>query len=130
MLRMKHTTMDKWRRLPTVGRFVGDIGSPTAKLVSNMRTNADTSWDLQEQCELDATVEAAKSKVEQHLRRSWPLVRRSLDTGIYPTKITGTDKYLPCIQQTMKGWDKEDPHTIKKLLVEVGGCTPKMRILK
>ncbi|KAL7485901.1 LOW QUALITY PROTEIN: hypothetical protein ACHAW6_011493 [Cyclotella cf. meneghiniana] len=33
-------------------------------------------------------------------------------------KGEGSDKYLHCIQQTLKGWDKEGPHTSKKLLVE------------
>jgi hypothetical protein len=42
----------------------------------------------------------------------------ALDTGVDPTKTAGTDKYLPCIQQAIKGWDKEDPHTTKKLPVE------------
>ena len=43
----------------------------------------------------------------------------ALDTGIDPTKVAGSDKYLLCIQQTIKGRDKEDPHTTKKLPVEV-----------
>jgi len=42
----------------------------------------------------------------------------ALDTGVDPTKVEGSDKYLPCIQQTLKGWVKEDPHTNKKLPVE------------
>lgn len=36
-----------------------------------------------------------------------------------PNKIPGSDKPLPWLQQTLEGWAKEDPPTMKKLLVEV-----------
>jgi hypothetical protein len=84
VLWMQHTEMDAWRRLPVIGRFVGDIGEPTANLwewtltyrVTHMKKNADTSWDSQEPSALDAMVADAKSGVEQRLRLSRPLARR------------------------------------------------------
>ena len=42
----------------------------------------------------------------------------TLDTGVDPTKVAGSEKYLPCIQQMIKEWEKVDPHTVKKLPVE------------
>jgi hypothetical protein len=84
VLRIQHTGMEGWRRLPVTGKFVGNTGTPTAGLwewtltyrVSSKRTSADTSWASQGQSELDAMVAGVKSEVEQHLRRSRPLGRR------------------------------------------------------
>ena len=36
-----------------------------------------------------------------------------------PTKIRGSDKFVPWIQETLDGWAKDNPPTMKKLLVEV-----------
>jgi hypothetical protein len=85
VLRMQPTGTDAWRRLPATGKFVGGIGAPTAHLWEwtltyrgyHTRTSADTSWGSREQCAWDATVAGARSEVEQHLRRSRPLGRRS-----------------------------------------------------
>lgn len=41
-----------------------------------------------------------------------------MDLGIDPTKVPGSDKRLVRLAQTMDGWAKEDPPTLKKLPVE------------
>ena len=84
VLQMQAFEMDKWRRLPPSGRFVGDIGAPTAGLweltliyrTLPMRTSVDTLWDLPEQSDVAATVKDVRSEVERHLKISQPLVRR------------------------------------------------------
>ena len=43
----------------------------------------------------------------------------TLEYGVNPTKIPGTDKFHPRISQTLDGMRKEDPPTSKKLPVEV-----------
>ncbi len=43
----------------------------------------------------------------------------ALATNTNPTKIVGSDKLLPRIQQMLDGFCKADPPTIKQLLVEV-----------
>jgi hypothetical protein len=42
----------------------------------------------------------------------------TLACGNNPTKISGSKKLLPQLQQTFDGWQKEDPPTLKKLPVE------------
>ena len=42
----------------------------------------------------------------------------SLACGVNPTKMMGSDKLLPRLQQTYNGWRKEDPPTMKMLPVE------------
>jgi hypothetical protein len=55
----------------------------------------------------------------------------ALACGKNPTKVMGSKKILPCLQQTYNGWRKEDPATTKqlpvkadvpKLLAEQGQC--------
>ncbi len=41
-----------------------------------------------------------------------------MDTNTNPTKITGSDKFLPCLQELLDGYCLEDPPTEKKLPVE------------
>jgi hypothetical protein len=43
----------------------------------------------------------------------------ALDTNTNPTKITGSDKFLPCLQEVLDGYRLEDPPTEKKLPIEV-----------
>jgi hypothetical protein len=42
----------------------------------------------------------------------------ALACGENPTKLIGSDKLLPRLQQTYDGWQKEDPATTKQLPVE------------
>jgi hypothetical protein len=42
-----------------------------------------------------------------------------MDTNTNPTKITGSNKFLPCLQELLDGYCREDPPTKKKLPVEV-----------
>jgi hypothetical protein len=42
----------------------------------------------------------------------------ALASGCNPTKLTGSEKLIPQLQQIYDGWRKEDPPTIKQLPVE------------
>jgi hypothetical protein len=42
----------------------------------------------------------------------------TLDTNTNPTKIVGSEKFLPCLQELLDGYPLEDPPTEKKLPVE------------
>ena len=42
----------------------------------------------------------------------------SLARNVNPLKIVGSDKFIPRIQETLEGWSKDDPATVKKLPVE------------
>jgi hypothetical protein len=42
----------------------------------------------------------------------------ALDTNTNPTKIMGSEKFLPCLQELLDGYRLEDPPTEKKLPVE------------
>ena len=42
----------------------------------------------------------------------------SLVHELDPTKVKGTDKFVPRIQEMLEGWAKDDPATMKKLPVE------------
>ena len=84
VLRTADFSLDEWRRLPPAGKLRGKIGKRTASLwewtlsyrVPHTSRSAGSSWDSLEQSERVATVDAAKSEVEQSLRHSRPLVRR------------------------------------------------------
>jgi hypothetical protein len=41
-----------------------------------------------------------------------------LGTNTNPTKITGSNKVLPCLQELLDGYQLKDPLTEKKLPVE------------
>ena len=56
-----------------------------------------------------ATVSGAITAIGQEI---------SLACEVNPTKISGSDKLLPRLQQTYDGWRKEDPPTTKMLPVE------------
>ena len=42
----------------------------------------------------------------------------SLVYEVDPTKMKGTDKFVPRVQEMLEGWAKEDPPTMKKMPVE------------
>lgn len=42
----------------------------------------------------------------------------ALAYGANPTKVKGSDKFLPRLVETLEGWEKEDPATKMKLPVE------------
>jgi hypothetical protein len=42
----------------------------------------------------------------------------AMDTNTNPTKIMGSKKFLPCLQELLDGYRMEDPPTEKKLPVE------------
>jgi hypothetical protein len=41
-----------------------------------------------------------------------------MDTNTNPSKITGSNKFLPCLQELLDGYRLKDPPTEKKLPVE------------
>jgi hypothetical protein len=86
VLRMTPFTLDDWRRLPTRGRCVGEIGAPMSKTWEWIRTynkshtpsESDASQDSQPEDEQVIMDRDDKSKVARSLVLSWPLARRSL----------------------------------------------------
>ena len=76
--------MEEWRRLPKIGSYIGSIGAPMSSLWdwtltfrrSHSKTASNASQDLPLDAELATTVLANRSKLEQSLRLSRPLVRR------------------------------------------------------
>ena len=84
VLRMKDTTMGEWRRLSTIGRFIGQIGASTAELfrwtltyrVSNINVASASSQVLQDSPGKATGDEGDASKVAQYLACSRPLERR------------------------------------------------------
>jgi len=85
VLQTRHIDMEEWRRLPKIGSYIGSIGAPMSSLWewtltfrrSHSKTVSDASRDLPHDAELATTVLANRSKLEQSLRLSRPLVRRS-----------------------------------------------------
>ena len=85
-LRMKPFVLDDWRRLPTRGRCVGEIGAPMSNTWEWIRTynkphtpsEFDASQDSQPGREQASTDRDDKSKVARSLALSRPLARRSL----------------------------------------------------
>ena len=85
-LRMKPFVLDDWRRLPTRGRCVGEIGAPMSNTWEWIRTynkpltpsEFDVSQVSQPEQEQASTDTDDKSKVARSLALSRPLARRSL----------------------------------------------------
>ena len=85
VLRMTHTTLDEWRRLPKIGAHIGTIGPPMSNLWewtltyrgSRTLTGCESSQASQQECDKAATVEDAASRLAQSLALSQPLARRS-----------------------------------------------------
>ena len=86
ILRMQHSTMDEWRRLPRPGKRVSGTGVSTSRLwdwtLTFRKPSSDAANELlpgsQTGSDQDSTAENAKLELEQSLRRSLPLARRSL----------------------------------------------------
>ena len=84
ILRMKLFTADEWRRLPTIGKNIGDVGQPTSHLwewtltYRRPTTNIahESSLVLPPESASDTTVEDGKLELEQSLAQSRPLARR------------------------------------------------------
>jgi hypothetical protein len=84
ILRMKLFTADEWRRLPTIGKNIGDVGQPTSHLWEwTLTYRRPTTNIAQESSPVsppesapDTTVEDGKLELEQSLAQSRPLARR------------------------------------------------------
>ncbi|KAL7539025.1 hypothetical protein ACHAWF_006280 [Thalassiosira exigua] len=85
VLRMKVSSLAEWRRLPIAGTFTGKIGAPMSRLWEwtltyrrpRIEPGSDASRDSRQGSAQDSTVTDAKWGLEQSLRRSRPLARRS-----------------------------------------------------
>jgi hypothetical protein len=85
-LRMKPFVLDNWRRLPTRGKCVGDIGAPMSNTwawiriynKSHIPHGSDVSQDLQPEHEQVSMGTDDRSRVAGSLALSRPLARQSL----------------------------------------------------
>ena len=84
ILRMKPFTMDDWRRLPTIGKNTGPVGSPTSHLWDwtliyrkpHTNTEPESSPDSPRESDQAITDDDNKYALVQSLQRSQPLERR------------------------------------------------------
>ncbi len=128
VLQMKDFTLEECRRLPKVGKHVGATGLPMSHLwewTLSYRTphSLSESASLQalqgrvrtgyygqgKQIQAGSVVSSAITAVGQAI---------ALATNTNPTKIVGSDKLLPRLQQMLDGFRKADPPTTKQLPVE------------
>ena len=85
VLRMKHSTLEEWRRLPKIGKFFGSVGTTSSRLwewtltfrVPRTTTASGVCPASPQLCEQATMAADVKSKLEQFRRRSQPLARRS-----------------------------------------------------
>ena len=85
VLRMQLSTLAEWRRLRTAGAHTGAIGAPMSHLwewslhfrVNPTPAGSEPSQASQLESERATTAEAARSQLQQSLRLSQPLARRS-----------------------------------------------------
>jgi PAS domain-containing protein len=92
VLQMQDLSLDEWRRLPKIGRYIGPTGPALFGLwewthtwrIPLSKSGAESSQPLQDSSELDFLVTEGKSKLQQSLRTSLPLARRS----VWPATLT------------------------------------------
>ena len=85
VLRMTAFSMEEWRRLPAIGKYIGSIGPPLPRLwewtliycQSPSKTPSNSSPDLLLVSAVATTVANTKSLLAQSVRLSQPLARRS-----------------------------------------------------
>jgi hypothetical protein len=71
LLRMQVSSMDEWRRLPKIGRHIGEIGVPTSGLwewtliyrTSATKNGLDCSRALRQESEMEALAAEERSRV-------------------------------------------------------------------
>ena len=84
ILQMKDFTADEWRRLPTIGKNIGNVGEPMSHLWEwtltfkkhTTNTKPEHSPDSRRESDQVTTVGNDKSGLELSLARSQPLARR------------------------------------------------------
>jgi hypothetical protein len=84
ILRMKHSSADDWRRLPTPGRSIGPVGSPTSHLWGWTRTFDKRITSTEHERSPDSLPESVpatmaegnKSALVRSIAHSRPLARR------------------------------------------------------
>ena len=85
VMRMTDSSLEEWRRLPPIGKFIGDIGPPTAGLwewslsyrLPRSTPRSVSSPALPHESEVATTVAKSRSELAQSVKRSRPLARRS-----------------------------------------------------
>jgi len=83
-LRMKPFVLDGWRRLPSPGKLIGDIGTPTSQLWDSIRiynrqlsnNESEASQDLHNKFAQDTTEEDDRYRLQQLQAQSLPLGRQ------------------------------------------------------
>jgi hypothetical protein len=121
---MQHSELNKWCRLPRIGNHVGNIGASTTNLWGWTRIyklppsnrGYNTSQDLLPESDLATRKQVQASTVSSAITAIGQKI--ALDTNNNPTKVTGSNKFLPGIQIILDGYRIEDPPTEKKLPVE------------
>jgi hypothetical protein len=86
LLRMQVSSMDGWRRLPRIGRHIGEIGAATSGLwewtliyrTSTTKNGLDCSQALRLESVMEDLVIEERSRVTQWQRLFQPLAQRSL----------------------------------------------------
>jgi len=86
VLRMQASTLDAWRRLPRIGRYIGATGPALFGLwewthtwrTPHSRSTFASSQPLQDSSELGSLVMDERSRLQRSLRTSRPLARRSV----------------------------------------------------
>lgn len=83
ILWMQASTLDKWRQLPKIGRYIGATGPSLFCLwewthiwrTPRLKSNAKFSPHLQDSSKLASLVTVGRSKLQWLLRTSCPLAR-------------------------------------------------------
>jgi hypothetical protein len=123
---MKDFTLKEWQRLPLVGKMLESLCSlcrtygsgpfPTGhtihirvRLLTGFAGRVHTGYCGQGKQIQAGSVSSAITAIGQAI---------ALATNTNPTKIVGSDKLLPRLQQMLDGFRKADPPTTKQLPVE------------
>ncbi len=122
--------MDEWLQLlqlMQLGSFIGPIGKSMSGLSGNLHLQGTNfSWWVRLLTGFGAHVRTgfyrqghtvAARTVTSNILAVGQMI--AIDTGYNCTKIMGSDKLLPCIQQMIEGFCKVDPPLMKKLPVKV-----------
>lgn len=86
LLRIKHSSLDEWRRLPKIGSLTGVTGPNMSRLwdwtliyrTHHLHGGSEPSLDSQHEHDKERSAQDAQYNLEQSLAMSRPLARRSL----------------------------------------------------
>jgi hypothetical protein len=136
VLRMKPFTLEDWRQLPAAGKSIGTTGKPTRHLwewtltyrIPNSPNESVCSQDLQRESAQVSMVNENKLKITCTVSTALKAVGQTIALACdsNPTKVTGSERFLPCLQIMLDGYHKVDPPTKKVLPVQ--GDVPELLI--